>query len=529
MPGFVDSTGELGIGFVHDAGPTGEYYFPQAVGSGAAVFDLEGDGDLDLLLVQGASGSVGALLRHEADGRFVDVTEGSGLAGGGYGMGVAAGDIDNDGDCDLYLTRVGADALYRNEGGGRFVDVTAHAGIDNPGWGTAAALVDVNRDGWLDVVVANYVEYLPGQRCADGAGRQEFCGPKDFKGTCARLYLNRGEEGPRFRDATVTSGLAAKLGKGLGLAVRDFDGDGRTDIFVANDGMENFLWMQREDGIFREDAIARGAAWNQMGVPEANMGVVCDDLTGDGIFDLFVTHLHTETNTLWEGLPGGQFADMTPRSRLGIEGRGSTGFGTAAVDLDLDGELDLLIANGHVTRVRPEGSGSARIPAFWQRYADRNQLYLGEGKGRFRLAQEKGGAFSEAAMVARGLALGDINGDGVPDVVVTQIAGPARVYLSALPRQGRWLAVRAFDRALRRDAIGARIGVRVGARWHRREILPHTSYLCSHEPVAYFGIAGSPDEIVVEWPDAAATRESFPGGPADRRLTLEKGRGAPVR
>ena len=312
QPCLVEITMASDIHFEHDPGELGSYPMPQIMGSGAAFFDFDGDDDLDLLLISGVQRSLEGkstgdkLFRQEANGKFTDVTEWSGIATGGYGMGVAVGDIDNDGDLDLYLTRYGDDRLFQNRGDGRFDDITDQAGIANPQWGTAASFFDYDRDGWLDLFVANYVDYFPGSVCEDGSGRRDYCGPESPKGTVGRLYRNLGKPASdfarsTFEDVTIASGIARRVGKGLGLLCRDFDGDGRPDIFVANDGEENFLWIQHDGHAFSNEAILRGVALNRFGEAQANMGVVSDDLNNDGISDLFVTHLAGEYNTLFQG------------------------------------------------------------------------------------------------------------------------------------------------------------------------------------------------------------------------------------
>ncbi|HIK94880.1 MAG TPA: VCBS repeat-containing protein, partial [Planctomycetes bacterium] len=336
---FTDVTETLGVSSIHAAGPPESFEFPRSMGSGCAWLDANGDRRLDILLVRGGatiaaqnSGIQAELYLQSENGRFINSSETAGLSGTGYGMGVAVGDIDNDGDLDVYLTKYGPDQLFLNDGTGHFTDATHETGIVNPQWSTAAAMVDVNQDGWLDLVVANYVDYFPGTFCADAAGREEFCGPQDFHGTFNRLFLNRSsivDERLRFEDVSAASGIAAEPGKSLGLVCRDFDNDGDVDLFFANDGEPNQFWIQHE-GIFENQAHVRGLAVNRFGEVEADMGTVVGNFCGDDHADLLVTHLSGEMNTLWQGSDDGYFVDQTSQFQFGAAGLAMTGFGVVA-------------------------------------------------------------------------------------------------------------------------------------------------------------------------------------------------------
>jgi hypothetical protein len=544
---FIDITQESGLHFIHDAGPTGDYFMPQAIGSGAALFDFNNDGRLDIYLIQNGgpnSRSTNRLYRQEADGRFTDVSAGSGLDIAGYGMGVAIGDVNNDGWPDVLVTQYGGVKLFLNNGNGTFTDVTKEAGLDSLLWGTSACFVDYNRDGWLDLVVVNYVNYDSAMRCADAAGRRDFCAPRTFEGTVTKLYRNLGRVAPshspplkegekrggavRFEDVTLQAGLGRIPGPGLGVVCADFNGDGWPDIFVANDGQPNRLWINQRDGTFKEEALLRGLAYNGMGQAEAGMGVALGDVDGDGLFDVFVTHLTEETNTLWKQGPRGMFRDRTLGMGLANRQARGTGFGTVLADFDHDGALDLAIVNGRVTRGSP--IDPARLGPFWSQYAERNRLFVNDGAGRFRDISAQNGPFCGTANVARGLACGDLNGDGALDLLVTSVAGPARLYRNVAPKRGHWLLVRAIDPALGgRDAYGAEVAVRAnGKRW-QRWINPGYSYLCSNDPRAHFGLgqARHVDAIEVLWPDGTA--EVFEGRAADQLVTLRKGEGKAKR
>jgi hypothetical protein len=528
LPWFEDVTDAVGLHFVHDPGPTGTYFMPQQVGSGAAFFDCDNDGLLDIYLLQNAgpgSGVTNRLFRQTADHRFEDVSAGSGLDIDGYNMGVAIGDINNDGLPDVLVTQYGGVKLFLNLGGGKFKDVTAESGLSNPTWGSSAAFFDYDRDGWLDLVVVNYVDYDPTWPCRGPSGKEDYCAPKTFHGRVTRLFHNLG--GGKFKDVTEASGLSRLAGPGLGVLCADFDGDGWPDIFVANDGARNHLWINRHDGTFKEEAVSRNVAYNGMGQPQAGMGIAWGDVYGDGLAALFVTHLTEEGNTVWRQGPRGQYQDRTPLTGLGESAWRGTGFGTVLADFHNAGRLDLAVVNGRVS-ANPDAKDASLGP-FWSAYGDRNQLFRGEANGRFRDVSAQNAPFCGYYTVARGLAQGDFDGDGGVDVLVTDVAGPVRLFHNVAPQRGHWLRVRALDPARRRDALGSEVRVRAGGRTFVRWLLPAESYLCSSEPRAHFGLG--PDERVdgidVLWPDG--TRESFPGGDADRAVEVRKGEGAPYR
>jgi hypothetical protein len=501
---------------------------PQIMGSGAALFDFDNDGRLDIYLLQnsGPDGNSTNRLYHQGpDGRFTDVSKGSGLDISGFNMGVAIADVNNDGWPDVLVTQFGGLRLFLNRGDGTFRDVTVQAGLDSPLWGTSACFFDFDRDGWLDLVVANYVDY-DGFSCPGLDGRADYCAPKVFGGSIPKLYRNigrvsSGNAAPvRFEDVTLKSGLGRFPSSGLGVVCADFDGDHWPDIFIANDGRPNWLFINQRDGTFKEEAVPRGVAYNRMGRPEANMGIALGDLSGHGMFDLFVTHLTEETNALWVQGPRGVFEDRTVAAGL-RNGRGrGTGFGTVLADFDQDGALDLALVNGRVSRPPPSNQAPG---SFWEPYAERNQLFTGDGAGHFRDIALENPAFCGTAGVYRGLAYGDIDGDGALDLLVTEVAGPARLYRNISPARGHWLLIRALDPALNRDAYGAEITVEGGGRRWKRWLNPASSYLSSNDPRAHFGLGAVKhvDRIVVLWPDGK--EESFPGCEVDRQLVLRKG------
>jgi hypothetical protein len=405
-PWFVDVTEDVGLNFIHDPGPlpTDQYFMPQIMGSGAALFDFDNDGRLDIYLIQNAgphSKSTNRLFRQTADGKFVDGSVGSGLDITGYGMGVAIADVNNDALPDVCVTEYGATRLFLNLGQGKFQEISKEAGIDNPVWGASACFADLDRDGWLDLVVINYVDFNPARVCGTRDGKRDYCHPNNFEGLVPRVYRNLGGAGVgarsgdraparqsgdrapaqrsgdraptggsedripvrngtvRFEDITVSSGLARVAGAGLGGVCADFTGDGWPDIFLANDNQANRLWINQRNGTFTEEAVLRGVAFNGLGQAPGNMGVALGDVDGDGYLDLFVTHLTDELHTLWKQGKGGMFEDRTGAAGLATPRWRGTGFGTVLADFDHDGFLDLSVVNGRVAR----GAATTRASA----------------------------------------------------------------------------------------------------------------------------------------------------------------------
>ncbi len=529
IPWFEDVTEQLGLDFVHDAGPVGGYFMPQQIGSGAAFFDFNNDGRLDIYLLQNggpASSSTNRLYQQLPDGHFHDVSKGSGMDIAGHNIGVAIGDANNDGWKDVLVTQYDGIKLFLNKGNGTFLDVTQKAGLSNPSWGTSAAFFDYDRDGWLDLVVVNYVDYDPTLPCKGPYGKPDFCAPKTFRGRVSRLFHNQGgsDSWKGFADATEISGLGRVAGPGLGVVCADFDDDGWPDIFIANDGKPNHLWINQKNGTFAEQAVRRGLAYNGMGQSQAGMGVAVGDVDGDGLLDVFVTHLTEEGNTLWRQGPPGLFRDRSADAGLMKPAARGTGFGTLLADLDNDGALDLAVVNGRVSALASVDDWS--LGPFWSLYGERNQLFRGDGRGNFEDLSRQNPAFCGRINVARGLVRGDIDGDGAVDLLVTTIGGPARLYKNVAPSRGHWLQVRAINPALHRDALGAIVCVRAGGRTQVSSLHPAESFLCSSEASAHFGLGETNhvENIEIGWPDGS--HEVFDKGyAADQRLELQKGEG----
>ena len=524
---FVDVTDEVGLAFEYRAHPAGSYHLPGIMGGGAAVFDANGDGLLDIYLINGHDGTpqselTNRLFLQAQDGSFEDATEASNLGDRGYGMGCAVGDIDNDGDLDVYITNYGLDRLYRNEGDGTFTDISQEAGVRNAEWGASVAFLDFDRDGWLDVYITNYVDLDENKTCEDDAGQRDYCGPGVFPGVADRLYRNRGDG--TFIDATESSGISGSAYAGLGVVCADFDNDGWIDIYVANDLDPNLLWLNQGDGTFIDDAIILGAAYNTHGRTEAGMGVTAGDVDEDGDLDLFVTHFVGETNTLYRNDDGIAFDDTTAGAQLGIVSMPYVGWGTAFFDADLDGDLDLAVANGAVRRRSPVLRDDM---GFWSDYAEPNLMFRNDGRGRFEHLEEEAGSFAVDIEISRGLIPVDIDADGDLDLLVTNIAGPARLYRNET-NAASWLAITVYDPDLNREALGAKVVIRTEGRSYVRHAIPPGGYLTGAPATIHLGI---PDHetvtgIDVRWPDGAEER-FVPE--ANGRIELRRGSGVTIR
>ena len=513
----VEHEGPRAPDFEHTFTRDTAYYMPESAGAGVALLDYDDDGDLDIYVVDGA-GRAGRLFRSDG-GSFTDVTEQAGIAPLSYGVGVAVGDYDNDGRPDLYLTNVGPDALYRNVGG-RFEEVTESAGIANPAWGTSAAWVDVDRDGWLDLFVVNYVAISDGVTCPDRAGAPEYCGPTAYPGVRDRLFRNLGDGS--FRDVSDESGIGARPGRGLGVASIDFDRDGWRDIYVANDGEPNFLWHNLGDGAFEDRALQAGVAVNGAGQPEAGMGVAVGDVDGDGWPDIFLTHLAGESNTLYRNRGDASFVDETAARGLHGPSLPYTGFGTGMPDLDNDGDLDIVVANGRINRApvvpgAPEG--------FLQPYAEPNAVFVNDGSGHFTVPGGPASPLADRPGMSRGLALGDLDDDGKLDLLILETGRELRRLES---RGGAgWIGFSVTDPELGgRDAIGAVLELHLGTVTRRLVVNPNVGYLSSNDPRIHAGLGDRSrvDSVVVTWPDGGV--EAFRDLSAGRYHALRRGEGS---
>ncbi len=523
-PWFEEVALARGLAFEHESGFDGEsYLMPEIMGGGAALFDMDGDGDLDAYLVQ--SGTIGApqgvqppnrLFENDGTGAFRDVTDASGAGHRGYGMGVACGDVDGDADVDLYVTNLGPDALLANDGSGRFDDVTAASGTGNLGWGTSAAFFDMDRDGALDLYVCNYLAWEPTNElpCKNPMGTADYCSPLTYESPAIDvLYRNRGDG--TFEDVTRKAGVE-KVGTGLGVGCADFDDDGDTDVFVANDGMPNFLWSNGGDGTFEDVALLAGCAVDRDGTPKAGMGVAIADVDDDGDADLFVCNLARESDSFYRN-DGGRFRDRTPAAGLASTSKPFTRFGLGLVDFDCDGWLDLFLANGRVAR---KATAYTDDP-----YAEPNLVFRGSPGPRFEEVLPRGGTARELAFTSRAAAFGDVDDDGAIDVLVVNRDGPAHLLRNLARGERRWLSLQLVERG-GADALGALVQARVGGRTVTRTLRTAFSYLASSEPRVHLGLgdAEAAEDVVVTWLDGE--RESFGDLAANARHVLRRGTGA---
>ena len=542
---FVDGAADAGLAFTHFNGMSGELYMPEILPPGCALLDYDHDGDLDAFLVQGRMLGVGKtladavfpppagmppvsrLFRNDlrvGEGgsralRFEDVTAASGIEVDGYGMGAATGDYDNDGCVDLYVTSLGRNQLFRNTCDGAFTDVSRASGTDDDGWAVSAAFVDYDRDGWLDLFVGNYLHYTPETDlvCRNAAGERDYCSPQVFRARPDVLYRNRGDG--TFADVSAAALPGGGFGPALGVTAADFDGDGWVDVYVANDGAENQLWMNRRDGTFEDLGLLSGAALSAHGDAEGSMGVDAGDFDNDGDEDLFMTHLPREGNNLYVNDGSGLFEERSMPSGLGLPSLGLTGFGTTWFDFDNDGWLDVLAANGAIIRV--EGAADRRFP-----YGEPNLLLRNLGNGRFEDVTDRAGDVFSLVEVSRGAAFGDIDNDGDLDVLVGNNNGPARLLVNRIGQQGRWIGLRLVGAAAPRDMLGARVTVtRPDGSSLARRARADGSYASANDPRVLVGLGGSAErvDVRVEWPGGGS--DAWTGLPAGGWVTLTEGGG----
>ena len=578
---FTDVAVAAGIGFDHVNGATGEYFLVETMGAGGAFLDYDADGDLDIYLVNGfdlegiradpvnlshrresqywvqraadlpsrrsadpgdyavalppaAAGPVAtnALYRNNGDGTFAEVTEQAGVGEGGYGMGCAVADYDNDGDRDLYVTNFGRNTLYRSEGTGAVIDVTEAAGVQAPQWSTSAAFFDYDNDGLLDLYVVNYLDFSVatnkvcggvvdtdsrGLRAID-EGTRSYCAPDEYGGVPDLLYRNQGNG--TFADVSVAAGIAGPAGKGLGVVAWDYDRDGDQDVFVANDGVANHMFRNEGDGRFVNVALEVGLAYNLRGEAEAGMGVDLGDYDADGDLDLFVTNFSRESNTLYRN-EGGRFQDVTATTGLVEPSWNALGFGTGFFDYDSDGDLDLFVANGHVLD---------RIALFQPgiEYEQAPQLFRNDGRGHYADLSASSGAFFGRRQLGRGAAFGDYDGDGDVDVLVTHCGGAAALLRNDSSDRS-WSMVELVGTSGNRDAVGAEVRLFHGDRMQLRQVRSGSSYLSAGDHRLHFGLGRSDrvERIEVTWP--GGERQAFEALPTNAILRIEEGGEVSVR
>jgi hypothetical protein len=554
---FVDRATDTGLRFSYFNGMAGDFYFPEMLPGGVAVLDYDNDGDLDVYFAQGRMlgdaktvteaiiqpASVplkGRLFRNDLqvnqDGtrtlHFMDVTEQSRIDAPGYGMGVAAADFNNDGCTDLYATNFGRNQLFRNNCDGTMADVSKESGTDLSGWSVSAAFLDYDRDGWLDLYVGNYVDWdiQTDRKCTGLTGKRDYCTPAVYRPLRDRLFHNN--RNGTFTDVTATALPGGPFGPALGVSTADFDNDGWIDVYVANDARENVLWLNQRNGTFKNIGLLSGAALGADGKPKGSMGVDAGDFDNDGAEDLFTTQLPSEGNNLYRNVGSGLFEDLSAASGLGPLSRGYTGFGTAWLDVDNDGWLDILVANGAIEAIKERRE--ERFP-----YAERNLLFRNLRNGKFENVTPQAGAAFEALEVSRGAAFGDIDNDGDIDVVMANIHGPARLLVNTIGHRKHWVGLsllggsrrgapgsRSTEAGRGRHMLGARVEViRENAPTLWRRARSDGSYGSANDPRVLVGLGDATDKptVRVHWPDGR--REEWRAVAIDTWTVLTQGEG----
>ncbi len=517
--GFRDVSAAAGLDFVHFNGASPRRYLPETMGSGVAVLDYDGDGWPDLFLVNGAGfgagappGPGGALYRNLGEGRFAVVAEAAGAGVALAGMGAAVGDLDRDGDADLFVSGVGGDRLFVNAGDGSFDEESGARGLGARGFGSSAAFLDADGDGWLDLFAGRYVEWSPEEdvACRPDGVHASYCTPEVYRAAASRFYRNLGEG--RFADASATSGIGALAGKTLGVVPLDHDRDGSMDLAVANDTEPNFLFVNQRDGTFAERGLEAGMALSASGATRGGMGIDAGDLAGQGLTDLVVGNFAQEMAALYRAAPNGLYADQGAESGIGVPSLMTLAFGTLIVDLDLDGWLDVVLANGHiepgVARFQPSQSYAQPLQLF-RRLPDRWQFELVAGEA---LAVPR---------VARGLAELDFDRDGDPDLALTQNGRPAVLLANQAAEAGAsWLRLTLVGARSNRDGYGTLIEATLAGRRLTRTLVSGRSYLSASEAAVGFGLgtAERAEAVEVRWPSGA--RQRFLDLPARRHLRV---------
>ena len=532
-PVYREAAESEGILFRHDRGARGDFHLPEIMGAGAALFDYDSDGDLDAYLIQSGvldpkegplEGGVAAqtgdpptnrmfrnLLAEKGSLEFEDMTDQSGLGDRGYGMGVAVGDIEGDGDLDLYVTNVGANLLFRNNGDGTFSDITQSSGTGDPRWNVSSSFFDYDHDQNLDLFVTGYVDFTVGALdCFHPSGARDYCSPKVYRPIVDRLFEN---QGGNFHNVTQSSGIGGTFGAGLGVACSDFNGDGWIDVFVANDGTPNQLWINQRGESFVDRGLISGTAYNAMGQAEAGMGIAAGDFDQDEDDDLFLTHLIQETNTLYENDGEGSFLDTTTGYGLGDMSVRMTGFGTRWGDFDHDRDLDLFAGNGAVTAL--ESLLGRPFP-----YPQPNQLFRREESG-FRVLDPESGV-GHLIECTRGAAFGDGDNDGDLDILLNNNSGPARLMLNQTASSGHWVQLDLTGKQ-NRHGVGARVVVTLedGTRlW--RHVQSDGSYASASDLRIHFGLGQAQvvRTIEIRWPSGRV--QVFNNVAADQILRVQE-------
>jgi enediyne biosynthesis protein E4 len=516
---------ESGISWVHTAGKSPEKYLPETSGAGCAFLDYDNDGWMDIYLVNSGNSDFytpphplhNALYRNNRNGTFTDVTQNAGVPGGGYGMGVAVGDYNGDGFPDLYVTQLGRNILYRNNGDGTFTDVTEQAGVAAAGWSTSASWFDYDNDGRLDLFVCQFAEFEKTLGCGiDSSGTHHYCIPRIFKPRPSWLFHNNGNG--TFTDVSKASGIADYPGKAWGVVAADVNNDGLTDLFVSNDTVANFLFLNR-GGRFEEAGLAADVAYNADGRARSGMGVDSADFDQDGWMDLFVSNIDEEIFSLYRNKHGSSFEDLAMQRGIGMATRWMSGWGLKFLDYDNDGELDLILANGFPDDLVEEYSHLVT-------YKEPLLLFQNQG-GVFKNVSKESGPVFAKRFSARGLAVGDFNNDGAVDVLISNNDDAPVLLRNNAAKQNHWLGVHLVGRKCNPDAIGARLTYKAGDLKRERMKIGGGSFLSSHDPrmVLGFGKRNRIDWLEVKWPQPGGGVERFDNLPIDRYITITEGVG----
>lgn len=534
LPWFERITPEKsGLKWVHENGMSAQRYLPESLGPGVAFVDYDCDGWMDIFLVNSGKCDFyqptrpprNALYHNNRNGTFTEVTGTAGVAGGdSFGMGVAVGDFNNDGFPDLFVTAYGKCTLYRNNGNGTFTDVTEKAGLATPGWTTSAVWLDYDGDGLLDLFVCKFVDYRKETQSlclAARGGKPGYCIPRMFRPNASSLYKNNGDG--TFRDVSKETGIAARMGKALGVVATDVNNDGLLDLFVANDTVENFLFLNRSGRKFEDNAFGALVALSPDGQPRSGMGVDSADINGDGWMDLFVANIDRETFSLYRNTRFGMFDDMSFGGEIGRSTYYLSGWGLRFFDFDNDGAMDLIIANGHPDDLVAERE--ARV-----RYRQPLLLFRQE-HGQFHNVSGLAGPVFGGEFSARGLATGDFNNDGRLDVLIGINGGLPILLQNNMDSGNHWLGLRLRGTKANRDAIGAKIIWQAGSTKGFRLKTGGGSYLSAHDPREILGLGKSNavDWVEVHWPRPSTRVERFRGLKTDRYVTLVEGEGEQVK
>jgi hypothetical protein len=518
---FTDITSAAGIRFTHNAGKSGKKYLPETMGSGVAFLDADGDGWQDILLINSRDWTprgrrtTAALYRNTHDGKFVDITRGSGLDVEMYGLGVAIADYDNDGRDDIYITALEGDRLFHNEGGGKFRDVTAESGIHNAGFGASALWIDYDRDGKVDLFVANYVRWAKEGdiRCSLDGTAKSYCTPESYKGQSSRLFRNLG--GGKFEDVTAKAGLGDASSKSLGVAMLDIDNDGWPDLFIANDTQPNKLYRNNHNGTFSEIAVAAGVAFGEDGMARGAMGVDAADYDRCGRQHLLVGNFSNQMLGLYHNEGNSLFVDEAPRSAVGRASLLTLTFGLFFFDYDLDGYPDIFAANGHIEeeigRVQPK-----------VQYKESPLLFHNLGKGKFEDVSKQQPAEFQRPVVGRGAAYADFDHDGDLDIVVSTNNGPAYLFRNDGGNRNRWLHLTLVGTKSNRSAIGAVVRVTSAGGRQMQMVHSGSSYCSQSELGLTFGLGQDKtiDAIEIDWP--SGIKQRLTGVPANQYLTVQE-------